>query len=213
MSNWTWGKAGVFHLGADSNSQFLNRLKVQAWLNRKKRKQDMHRFSCKASLANEQLILLDISVNCWSSFKQMTNFWRVELWNFVAEETGTTLTWRAQPLGKGKRTVVDTVLPNGYSSLIFLNPWLNCGNVLVFSKKQNQEIYTCKSLSFDLIFSMQGENDKELAHGNLKARKSNIGREGQQSQSVGQSWCCNLQSRQQARNSGKISMLQFKVSF
>lgn len=59
-----------------------------------------------------------------------------------------------------------------------------------------------------LIFSIQREH-KELAHAN-DTRKSNIGKEGQNSQNLGESRC-NLQSRQQVetRQGFYVTILSF----
>lgn len=76
MSNWTWRNTGIFHLGAFSNSQYLYRLREQAWfLDKQEEKKAGHALFFMQSLSGKtQLILPEISVNCWISFNQMINF-------------------------------------------------------------------------------------------------------------------------------------------
>ena len=120
----------------------------------------MHCSSCKAEAAKHPThSLLEISVNGWSSFKKMINFWRVELQNLGAEESGNTLIWIVHPLRKGissgKHSLTKWLL-----TLIFLNPWLNCGNVLVRVLQRNRT--NRKSISIYLLLSIYPSRERMI---------------------------------------------------
>lgn len=153
------------------------------------------------SLLEIFLSIGEAASNKWLFLKSRT----VEFWS---KEPGNTLTWRVHHLrkaiGSNKHSLAKWLLV-----LIFLNPWLNCDNVLVTVPQRNKT--NRKSISIYFLLSIYSSRERMIRNWlmilwKLESLKF-VGKE--RNLRIWKELRCNLGSGQQARNSHKVSILQF----